>query len=42
MKISDALKRIDAGWVRKPKGFRAHFNIYADGQWETDYSPGEK
>jgi hypothetical protein len=41
MKISEALNRIDADWVRKPKGFRARFNVYADGRWETDYSPEE-
>ena len=41
MKINDALKFIDAGWVRKPKGFRVHFNTFVDGQWQTDYSPGE-
>ena len=41
MKINDALIRIDAGWVRKPKGFRVQFDIYADGRWNTDYSPEE-
>jgi hypothetical protein len=41
MKINDALIRIDAGWVRKPKGFRVQFDIYVDGRWNTDYSPEE-
>jgi len=41
MKINDALKFIDAGWVRKPKGFRVYFNTFVDGQWQVDYSPGE-
>lgn len=41
MKINDALNRIDAGWVRKPKGYRVQFDIYADGRWNTDYSPEE-
>lgn len=39
MKITEALKRIDDAWVRKPLGFRVRFNVYADGRWETDYSP---
>jgi len=41
MKINDALFRIDAGWVRKPKGFRVQFQIYVDGCWNTDFSPEE-
>jgi hypothetical protein len=41
MKINDALNRIDAGWVRKPGGFRVQFDIYANGSWNTDYSPEE-
>jgi hypothetical protein len=42
MKITDALKVIDAGWVRKPKGFRVHFNQQGESGWETGFSPGEK
>ena len=41
MKINEALKRIDAGWVGKPKGFRVRFNIYTAGRWDTDFSPEE-
>ena len=41
MKINEALDRIDAGWVRKPKGFKVQFEIYEDGRWNTDYSPEE-
>ena len=41
MKINDALTRIDAGWVGKPKGFRVQFDIHADGRWNTDFSPEE-
>jgi hypothetical protein len=41
MRVGDALKRIDAGWVHKPKGFRVRFDIIKNGQWETDYSPDE-
>ena len=41
MKINDALARIDAGWVHKPRGFRVRFDVYVDGRWESDYSPEE-
>ena len=41
MKINDALARIDAGWVRKPKGFRVRFDVYVDGRWQADCSPEE-
>ena len=41
MKINEALARIDAGWVRKPKGFRVRFDVYVDGRWEADFSPEE-
>jgi hypothetical protein len=41
MKINEALARIDAGWVRKPKGFRVRFDVYVDGCWEADFSPEE-
>ena len=41
MKINEALARIDAGWVRKPKGFRVRFDIYTEGRWDTDFSPEE-
>jgi len=39
VEISEAIDRIDARWVRKPKGFRVQFDIYTDGRWRTDYSP---
>jgi len=39
MKVSEAINRIDARWVRKPKGFRVRFDIFTDGRWCTDYSP---
>ena len=42
MKITEAIKVIDQGWVQKPKGFRVRFQIRVDSRWETDYSPGEK
>ena len=41
MKINEALARIDAGWVRKPNGFRVRFDIYTEGRWKTDSSPEE-
>lgn len=42
MKVSEALKVIDDGWVRKPKGFRVHFQKQEKSEWVTEYSPGEK
>ncbi len=42
MKVSEALKVIDDGWVRKPEGFRVHFQKQEDAEWVTEYSPGEK
>jgi hypothetical protein len=41
MKINEALARIDAEWVRKPKGFRVRFDVYVDGRWQADCSPEE-
>ncbi len=42
MKVNEALKVIDDGWVRKPKGFRVHFQKQVDSEWVTEYAPGEK
>ena len=42
MKVSEALKVIDDGWVKKPKGFRVHFQKKENSEWVTEYSPGEK
>lgn len=39
MKEKEALELIDAGWCRKPKGFRVHFQKRVDGAWQTDYVP---
>jgi hypothetical protein len=41
MKISELLKVVDEGWVRKPKGFRVRFQTRKDGAWVTDSLPGE-
>jgi len=41
MKISELLKVVDEGWVRKPKGFRVRFQTRKDGAWVTDTMPGE-
>ena len=42
MKISESLKIIDDGWVRKPKGFRVHFQKMVNSEWITDFAPGEE
>jgi hypothetical protein len=41
MKISELLKAVDAGWVRKPEGFRVRFQTRIEGTWVTDTMPGE-
>ena len=42
MKVSESLKIIDEGWVKKPKGFRVHFQKRVGSEWITDYAPGEE
>ena len=39
MKITEALKIIDEGWVRKRKGFRVHFQKKVNSEFVTDYLP---
>ena len=41
MKVSELLKVVDQGWVKKPKGFRVHFQQITDEGPVTDYVPGE-
>ncbi len=40
MKVAEALKAIDRGWVQKPQGFRVHFQLKTDKGLETDFLPG--
>jgi hypothetical protein len=40
MKMKEALKTIDEGWVKKPKGFRVHFQKKVNSELVTDYIPG--
>ena len=42
MNVNEALKMIDEGWVRKPKGFRVHFQKKVNSEWVTEYVPGEE
>ncbi|MBL7175099.1 MAG: hypothetical protein ISS66_04665 [Desulfobacteraceae bacterium] len=42
MKLTEAMKMIDDGWVRRLKGFRVHFQRREGSQWVTDYFPDEK
>ena len=39
MKIGQTLKVIDKGWIRKPKGFRVHYQRQTDTQLETEFTP---
>ena len=41
MKLSEAVKIINEGWVRKRKGFRVHFQKKTGTEFITDYVPGE-
>ncbi len=41
MEISDGLKIIENGWVRKPKGFRVKFQKQTETGIENGYSPPE-
>jgi len=40
MKIGQALKVIDEGWIKKSKGFRVHYQRQTGDQVETEYTPG--
>ena len=42
MKIAQALKVIDDGWVAKTKGYRVRFQEREGSQWVTRFSPGEE
>jgi hypothetical protein len=42
MKVNDALEIIDEGWVKKPKGFRVHFQRMVGSEWITDFVPGQE
>lgn len=42
MKLIEAMKAIDEGWVRRLKGYRVHFQKWEDNQWVSDFFPGEK
>ncbi|MGA6926387.1 MAG: hypothetical protein WBY88_11940 [Desulfosarcina sp.] len=39
MKITDGLRIIENGWVRKPKGFRVRFDRQTDSGMEAGLSP---
>jgi len=42
MNVNEALKLIDEGWVRKPKGFRVHLQKKVNSELVTEYVPGEE
>ena len=42
MKLKEAMKVIQDGWMRKLKGFRVHFQKRVDSEWMTDYFPDEE
>jgi hypothetical protein len=39
MKTKKAMEIIDKGWLKKPKGFRVHFQKIVDSDPITDYVP---
>ena len=42
MKLVEAMKVIDDGWVRRLKGYRVHFQKRENSQWVTDYFPDQE
>ena len=44
MKLKEAMKGMNEGWIRRRKGFRIRFEKRVESQWVTDYFPdkGEK
>ena len=40
MKIGQALKVIDQGWISKNKGYRVRYQRQIDSNTETEYTPG--
>jgi len=41
MKLKDAMKVIDEGWIRKRRGYRVSFQKRAGSEWVKDMFPGE-
>ena len=39
MKLKEAMKAIDEGWVRRLKGYRIQFQKKVDSEWITDHFP---
>ncbi len=42
MKLSEAIKTIDLGWVRKRKGFRVQFQKRINSEFVTEVVPNEE
>jgi hypothetical protein len=42
MKLKEAMKIMDDGWMRRVKGYRIRFQKQVNGRWVTDYFPDEK
>ena len=42
MNVTDALKLMDAGWVKKKKGYRVYFETVTGTARTADTMPGEK
>jgi len=42
MKVKEAVKIVDEDWIRKPKGFRVHFQKMVDSELLTEYVPGDE
>ena len=39
MNIKELLEVVDKGWIKKPKGFRVHFQKMIDAELVTEYLP---
>jgi hypothetical protein len=42
MKLKEAMKIMDDGWMRRVKGYRIRFQKQVNGEWVADYFPDEK
>ncbi len=41
MKLKEAMEKIGAGWIQRPKGFRVRFERREGDQWISDVFPSE-
>lgn len=42
MKLKEAMKAMNEGWIQRKKGFRVRFEKRVGSQWVTDYFPDKE